>query len=256
LPELPEAETIVRTLRSSIEGRRILAAEFLTRRVSAHDPLVLAGATIVEVSRYGKQILLRLDRGCIRVKLGMTGKLLTDAASTPYTRARIQLDSGVLLFDDIRQFGSISILEAPPSELGPDPFEITAREFAERLRHRNTEVKRVLLDQSFVRGVGNIYADEALFRAAIHPRARTRALSRKRAEALHAALCTLLRLAIEHRGSSVRDYVDASGGRGGFQRLHQVYRRHGEACHVCGSAIRRTVVAQRGTHFCPACQRR
>jgi formamidopyrimidine-DNA glycosylase len=242
LPELPEAETIVRTLRSSIEGRRILAAEFLTRRVSAHDPLVLAGATIVEVSRYGKQILLRLDRGCIRVKLGMTGKLLTDAASTPYTRARIQLDSGVLLFDDIRQFGSISILEAPPSELGPDPFEITAREFA--------------VDQSFVRGVGNIYADEALFRAAIHPRARTRALSRKRAEALHAALCTLLRLAIEHRGSSVRDYVDASGGRGGFQRLHQVYRRHGEACHVCGSAIRRTVVAQRGTHFCPACQRR
>jgi formamidopyrimidine-DNA glycosylase len=239
-----------------IEGRRILLAEFLTRRVSTSDPSVLAGATILEVSRYGKQILLRLDRGWILVKLGMTGKLLVDIAGGPYTRARIQLDHGLLLFDDIRQFGSVSILDSAPSELGPDPFEITAQDFAERLRRRNTEVKRALLDQSFERGVGNIYADEALFRAAIHPCARTRTLTKKRAQALHEALCALLRLAIEHRGSSVRDYVDASGDRGGFQRLHQVYRRHGEPCVVCGAIIRRTVVAQRGTHFCPSCQRR
>ncbi|MEZ5402594.1 MAG: bifunctional DNA-formamidopyrimidine glycosylase/DNA-(apurinic or apyrimidinic site) lyase [Bryobacteraceae bacterium] len=255
MPELPEAETIVRTLRPLAEGRAIVAVEFLAPRVSRDDPSALAGRRILAVSRYGKQILLELDRGCLLVKLGMTGKLLAGGALTPYTRAVLTLDRGVLLFDDVRQFGSLTLLPAPPAALGPDPLEITASEFAARLRGRDTQVKRALLDQKFLRGVGNIYCDEALFRAGIHPKARTRRLSRARAEALHDALAALLRLAIEYRGSSVSDYVDAAGERGGFQQLHQVYGKEGESCVRCGAPVRRIVFAQRGTHYCPKCQK-
>ncbi|MEZ5357156.1 MAG: bifunctional DNA-formamidopyrimidine glycosylase/DNA-(apurinic or apyrimidinic site) lyase [Bryobacteraceae bacterium] len=255
MPELPEAETIVRTLRPKLEGRRIMAVEFAAARVSRDDPAALAGRAIVSVERYGKQILIGLDRGWILVKLGMTGKLLAGGEAGAYTRAVFTLDSGSLAFDDVRQFGSIAILDAPPDRLGPDPLEIDARAFADRLKARDTEVKRALLDQSFTRGVGNIYCDEALFRAGIHPRARTRRVSRARAENLHRELTALLRLAIDHRGSSVSDYVDASGARGGFQEMHRVYQKKGQPCPRCGSPIRRIVVAQRGTHYCARCQR-
>lgn len=256
MPELPEAETIVRTLRPHLEGRAISAAEFRTRRVSKQSAADLFGRTIVAVQRYGKQPLLALDRGWVRVKLGMTGALLVGRDPGPYTRAVIQAGSTTLLFDDIRQFGSIELLESPPDDLGPDPLEIADAEFAQRLRERDTEIKRALLDQSFVRGLGNIYADEALFRAGIHPKARTRRLPLARALRLHAETAELLALAIEHRGSSISDYVDAAGERGGFQRLHRVYGKEGEPCPQCGTPIRRIVAAQRGTHFCPSCQRR
>jgi formamidopyrimidine-DNA glycosylase len=113
-----------------------------------------------------------------------------------------------------------------------------------------------LLDQKFVRGLGNIYADEALFRAGIHPLARTRTLRKARAEALHAVIVELLEEAIAHRGSSISDYVDAEGAPGAFQLRHQVYGRQGEACVRCGNGIERIVVSQRGTHICPRCQRR
>ncbi len=256
MPELPEAETIVRTLRPHLQGRRILSAEFLARRVSRSDASSLAGRSIQSVDRYGKQILIALDRGWILVKLGMTGKLLLNAETGPYTRAVFALDAGALLFDDIRQFGSVAILAAPPQSLGPDPLEIDAGTFAALLKARDSEVKRLLLDQSFTRGVGNIYCDEALFRAKVHPQTRTRHLSRPRAEALHRELAALLRLAIEYNGSSVSDYVDATGAPGGFQHLHQVYRKQNQPCVRCGAPIRRIVVAQRGTHYCPACQQK
>ena len=153
MPELPEAETIVRSLRKHVEGRRIRAAEFLARRVSTSDPSLLSDRTITAVSRYGKQVLLHLDQGCLLVKLGMTGALLWNTEPTPYARAIFTFDHGRMLFDDVRQFGSITLLDAPPSSLGPDPLEMDAAEFAERLRKRDTEVKRLLLDQSFVRGI-------------------------------------------------------------------------------------------------------
>ncbi|MBM3740691.1 MAG: bifunctional DNA-formamidopyrimidine glycosylase/DNA-(apurinic or apyrimidinic site) lyase [Acidobacteria bacterium] len=256
MPELPEAETIVRSLRGHLEGARITRVEFRSARVSKSDPARLAGTTVAGVNRYGKQILWELDRGWVLVKLGMTGALLWNSEPGPYTRALVELTNGHVCFDDIRQFGSLSVMATPPNTLGPDPLEITSAAFAQRLRQRDTEVKKLLLDQKFVRGIGNIYADEALFRAGIHPKARTRQISAARARGLHLAAAELLRTAIEHRGSSISDYVDAGGERGSFQSLHLVYGKEGESCRTCGSAIRRIVVGQRGTHFCPRCQKR
>lgn len=256
MPELPEAETIVRSLRPHVVGGRIVAAEFRAQRVSRDDPARLAGRRVKSLCRYGKQILFDLEGRYLLVKLGMTGSLLWDSDLTPYTRALVEFENGRLCYDDIRQFGSFHILDEPPSSYGPDPFEISSSDFAARLRSRDTEIKKLLLDQSFVRGVGNIYADEALFRAGIHPRARTRRIRADRAEALHAVTVELLESAIAHRGSSISDYVDASGAKGNFQQLHQVYGRQGEPCTRCGEPVMKIVVGQRGTHFCPRCQRR
>lgn len=258
MPELPEAETIVRGLRLYIEGRLIASAAFFARRVSPDAAELLAGQRIVAVRRYGKQVLLSLESGdSLLIKLGMTGALLWNGERGPYTRARLDFEGGgTLLFDDIRQFGSLRLVREPPRGLGPDPFEITAEDFGARLRSRDTEVKRALLDQSLVRGLGNIYTDEALFRAGIHPRARTRRLSLARAQRLHAEIIGLLEEAIELGGSSISDYVDAEGRRGTFQTRHQVYGKAGQPCPRCGGRIERIVVAQRGTHFCPRCQRK
>jgi formamidopyrimidine-DNA glycosylase len=255
MPELPEAETIVRSLRPHIDGARILRAEFRSARVSKDEPERLAGRRVERTDRYGKRVLLRLDQGCLLVKLGMTGSLLWNSRPGPYTRAVIEFEHGRVCFDDMRQFGAMVLLDSPPDGLGPDPLEVRAEEFVARLRARDTQVKRLLLDQSFLRGVGNIYADEALHRAGIRPTARTRRLSARRASVLRDELAALLRLAIEHRGSSVSDYVDAAGDKGGFQDLHRVYGREGEPCRACGTPIRRIVLAQRSAHFCPRCQR-
>lgn len=256
MPELPEAETIVRTLRPHVEGRRIIAAEFRAKRVSKDDPALLAGRRVQSLGRYGKQILFDLDGRYLLVKLGMTGSLLWGSEPTPYTRAFVEFEHGHLCYDDIRQFGSFHILNEPPSAYGPDPFEISAPEFARRLRSRNTQIKKILLDQGFLRGVGNIYADEALFRAGIDPRARTSRIRPDRAAALLAVTVELLETAIAHGGSSISDYVDASGEKGSFQQLHQVYGREGQPCTRCGTPVRKIVAGQRGTHFCPRCQRR
>ena len=209
------------------------------------------------MGRHGKQLLLELDRGYLHVKLGMTGALLVNGVATDYTRAILEFEDGShLLYEDIRQFGSLSLLAVPPSGLGPDPLELTAAGFAAGLRQKRGRMKALLLNQAFLRGLGNIYVDEALFRAGLHPLARAERLTRERAEQLHACIVELLEEAIAHRGSSISDYVDASGERGSFQKLHRVYGREGQACVTCGGPIQRVVVAQRGTHFCPHCQRK
>jgi formamidopyrimidine-DNA glycosylase len=159
-----------------------------------------------------------------------------------------------LVYDDIRQFGRMNWSEREPA-LGPDPLSISAREFRERLATHRRQVKPLLLDQGFLAGLGNIYVDEALFVARVHPRAMAHRLSRERALALHKAIQDVLRAAIAHGGSSISDYVDLDGRRGGFQELHQVYGRAGECCPRCKALLKRIVVAQRGTHICPRCQR-
>jgi formamidopyrimidine-DNA glycosylase len=194
------------------------------------------------------------DAGLLTIHLGMTGKLLLDARPGPHTRAELTFDDGNLLYDDIRMFGRVE-WNAPEPALGPDPLALTEEEFLVLLRERRGQIKPLLLNQSFVRGMGNIYADEALFRAGIRPRTKVEKISRSRARALYRAMVDVLRLAIEHRGSSISDYVDGDGQRGGFQLLHCVYGKEGEPCVVCGSPIKRIVVAQRGTHYCPRCQR-
>jgi formamidopyrimidine-DNA glycosylase len=162
------------------------------------------------------------------------------------------------VYDDPRQFGRIEFGESLPARvavLGPEPLGVTVEEFLARLRGRKARIKPLLLNQRFLRGLGNIYADEALFRAGIHPRAIASRLSRRRAAELHQVIRELLELAIAHGGSSISDYVDAEGRKGSFQMLHQVYAREGKPCIVCSAPIRRILVAQRGTHYCPRCQR-
>jgi len=258
VPELPEVETIARDLAPRLAGRTITAVSVVAGLVVKTPIDEAAGQRIVEVRRHGKYLLFQCERGVLTIHLGMTGKLLVNGARTPYTRVIFTLDDGELLYDDIRQFGRLHWSSAVSERLellGPEPLSITAGELIERMKARRGRVKALLLNQSFLRGLGNIYVDESLFRAGVHPRAVAARLSRARIAMLHAAIQQVLTTAIEHRGSSISDYVDASGLRGGFQQLHQVYGKEGEPCAVCGAAIRRIVVGQRGTHFCPKCQR-
>jgi len=262
MPELPEVETVVRTLRPLIVGRRILNAEFRQLRVLRGSPNetseALAGRKVTGIDRYGKFIAIRLDRGYLVVHLGMTGKLLVNAAPTKWTHAVFTLDKGVMHFDDQRQFGRLEYgIELPErvGALGPEPLEVSLADFTKAVKERRSPVKAVLLNQAVVRGVGNIYADEALFRAGVRPLRAAASLSPLRVRRIYDAMREVLAEAIESRGSSVSNYVDADGRKGSFQLAHRVYQRTGKPCVNCGTAIQRILVAQRGTHFCAKCQK-
>jgi len=252
MPELPEVETIVRELAPRIIGRRIVSVEVLQPRITRHSTeditRVLPGRRIENVRRHGKFILIDLDEGALTIHLGMTGQLLFDTSPTPYTRVMFTLDDTLLLYDDTRMFGAIEFGSARVAKLGPDALTELAPEKLKRKAH----IKAVLLNQSVFSGIGNIYADEALFRAGIKPTARN--ISRPRAKRLIQVIDEVLREAIDSRGSSVSDYVDTEGRRGSFQNRHRVYARENQPCVTCGTLIRKTVVAGRGTHYCPKCQ--
>ncbi len=262
VPELPEVETVVRSITPHILNRKIERAELSSHRVTrggfTKTAASLAGRTIRDVRRHGKQIWIHLDRGLLYIHLGMTGKLLWNAEPGKYTRAILTLDRGTLLYDDVRQFGRVEFFDRVPELLdraGPDALSLGFEEFYARLRHRAGSIKPLLLNQAFLSGVGNIYADELLFAARVHPRTPAARISKQRARTLHRRLLEVLRLAIEHRGSSISNYVDAAGQPGAFQQLHNVYGREGQPCPRCGAPIRRIVLGQRGTHYCPRCQR-
>jgi len=251
---------VVRSLAPHLVGRTIVSARFTSKHVTPGDRAELArqvtGRRIESIRRRGKFIDVTLDAGHLVMHLGMTGKLLTSGVEGKHTYGVFTLDDGVLLYDDPRQFGSIEWGDARVRRLGPEPLEILLEEFTAALRARKTRVKALLLNQSFLAGIGNIYADEMLFAAGIHPLVKAFKLSAARAGQLHRAMLETLSLAIEHRGSSISDYVDADGKRGDFQALHRVYGRDGQPCLTCGTAIKKAVVASRGTHYCPACQKR
>ena len=264
MPELPEVEIIVRGLAPRLRGRRIERVEATRSRVAAPGVAEAAGYRIEGLRRWGKYIDADLEREGSRahlvVHLGMTGQLVWNGEPGKHTRVVIGLDGGdELLYNDIRQFGHVRFaprLPARLAELGPEPLEITAPDFARRWRARRAMAKALLLDQTFLRGLGNIYADEALFRARIHPRAIAARLKPQRAAALHRAIQRVLREAIRRGGSSIANYISSDGLPGEFQQRHRVYGRTGLPCRVCGTLIRRLVIASRGTHFCPKCQRR
>ena len=268
MPELPEVETVRRTLAPIVEGRTIAAVTFAWPRTCAGDPRAteerLAGQRIERLERYGKYLLFRLrkdDRGSLLVvHLRMTGNLLVNGAPGAFTRASMFLDDGTaVVFQDVRKFGRWQWCERLPvrlAALGPEPLEIGRDQFFTRLRSHRARLKALLLDQKFLRGLGNIYADEALFRARLHPLRRADSIGPRKAHDLHGAIQAVLRRAIAAGGASIRDYRDSFGAQGDFQRQIRIYGRQGQPCVTCGTRVRRVLVAQRSTHFCPRCQRR
>lgn len=274
MPELPEVETVVRGLRGTLPGCRIMSVR-LGKTDFIDDPAALErelpGKKITAIRRFGKFLLFDLEstnRGhetsLLLVHLGMTGRLVIsspDAPVAPHTHVFFALDDGrELRYTDVRRFGRMAYLansahEVALGKLGLEPLEASEKQFAEKLRHRRARIKSALLDQHMLRGIGNIYADESLWLAKIHPTRLAASLSAKEVHALFRAIQGVLKEAIRLRGSSVSDYVDADGQRGLFQQRHRVYQRHGEKCSRCGTTIERAIVAGRSSHFCPRCQR-
>lgn len=269
MPELPEVETIANGVDRRIRGETIVSAWFSSHREPFKTPpdemaSSLAGQKIAGVRRVGKHIVMDLEgkRGEQKqwlVHLGMTGKLLVTATDAPierHTHAVLGLASArELRFVDARRFGRLALLEAPFTGPGREPLTISKADFAALFRGRKLSIKAALLNQRLLHGVGNIYADESLFRAGIRPARVAGRLSREQLDRLHGSLRSVLKAAIRAGGSSVSDYVDADGVAGFFQVQHKVYMRTGEPCLRCGTPIRRTLLAGRGTHYCPRCQR-
>ena len=273
MPELPEVETIRRDLLTCVVGRTVMQAwvsENAPRLVQLIPPEEfcrgLVGRRIGDIRRRGKYLLFDLDGGLTwAVHLRMTGRLLHResgcAADDPHLRATFRLDDGAwLCFVDQRKFGMMWLVDDESlvtSRLGPEPlgegFDHAA--FRRLLKRRSAPVKSVLLDQAALAGIGNIYADEALFAAGISPRRSAGSLSKQAVERLHAAIVDVLQEALGDRGSSFRDYVDGRGNEGAHQLKVKVFRRTDQPCLVCGRAIRRIKVGGRSTHFCPNCQR-
>jgi formamidopyrimidine-DNA glycosylase len=292
MPELPEVETIARGVHERVSGDRIVHAWFGGHREPfktspARQAKGLEGRVLLAVHRTGKHIVCELGSEAGKptqelrrggrnaqpesampdaqwiVHLGMTGRLLVttpDAPVAAHTHARLSLASGrELRFVDPRRFGRLEFRALGDNTgftaSGAEPLTIQPGEFAALFRGRSLSIKAALLNQSLLTGVGNIYADESLFHAGIRPRRRAGRLTRAELERLRLSLNQVLEHAIKLGGSSVSDYVDADGVRGFFQLEHCVYLRTGEPCRRCQAPIRRILLAGRGTHFCPNCQR-
>lgn len=284
MPELPEVETVRRQLAEALPGRTVVdVAVSLPRTLQNATPEELrafvVGRAFADVGRRGKYLLLSLhdgrangaatagDHRQLVVHLRMTGRLTVIEAAAPlppHTRVVFSLDDGrQLRFADVRTFGTIHLVgrgkQGPRGlqELGPEPLDdgFTPEALAAAVRSRRAPVKTVLLDQRRVAGLGNIYVDEALHMAGIHPQRPALQLTGDELARLHAAVRAVLREAVEQGGTTIRDYVDGNGVPGGFQRRLRVYGRAGEACPCCGGPIERLRVAGRGTHVCPRCQR-
>jgi formamidopyrimidine-DNA glycosylase len=288
MPELPEVETIARGLDKRVAGD-IIESVWLGEKPEplksspAEISAVLEHSRIAKVRRVGKHIVFDLERSGARVSksarggalvseqaqwivhLGMTGQLLVGPPEAPllkHTHAVLRLQSGrELRFVDFRRFGRLSVV-LPSSEQpggfgapGSEPLDIKVDDFIPLFRHRKTPIKSALLNQKLLSGVGNIYADESLFRAKVRPRRRAASLTRSELEKLYKGLRQVLHEAIKAGGSSVSDYVDADGREGFFQLKHRVYGREGKPCLVCGTPIKRVIIAGRSSHYCPHCQK-
>ena len=270
MPELPEVETIRRALAYGgreglpILGRRVLNTHLLWERTLVEPSPVefqarLTGQTFQDVGRRGKFLLLHLPQDTLLIHLRMSGDLIVEPQTAPpaaHHRLMLDLEGGLrLAFNDPRKFGRIWLVADPVSvlgDLGPEPLdgEFTSRELYERLQAHRLQLKPLLLDQSFIAGLGNIYTDEALHLAKIHPLTISNALDTTQAERLWSSIRQVLQEGIDRQGASI-DWVYRGGD---FQNYFRVYQRTGEPCPQCGTPIQRLVLGQRGTHFCPHCQ--
>jgi formamidopyrimidine-DNA glycosylase len=292
MPELPEVETIARGLHKRVAGDRIESVWLGSKPQTMKSPPAQIAATlektrIAQVRRMGKQIVFDLERNSVGralsagktpsprskrresalslrpqwiVHLGMTGRLVVsdpNAELEKHTHAVVKLKSGrELRFVDPRRFGRLSVARKGDFDAGGvEPLEVEKQRFIELFRGRKTPIKSALLNQNLLRGVGNIYADEALFRAGIRPRRRAAMLSREDLGRLYNSIREVLQEAITAGGSSISDYVDADGDEGLFQLQHRVYGREGENCLTCKTPIKRIVISGRSSHYCPRCQR-
>lgn len=271
MPELPEVETVARDLRPLLVGRTLVglrrSRKALRRSWSRAWEAKLVGRRVEAVDRRGKWLLVGLDSGALLiVHLGMTGRFTVVAPGVPaedHTHVVFPLDNAhELRFRDARRFGSVTYFADRPAweasltgTLGPEPWDLEPELWRAALKGTRRAVKAVLLDQTVVAGVGNIYADESCFAARIDPRRRADSLRPAEAERLLLAVRLVLTRAIESRGSSIRDYVGGSGQRGEYQDEFAVYGRRGEPCPNCGKAIRSVRLAGRSTHYCPRCQK-
>ena len=286
MPELPEVETVANGVHERVHGQRIESVWTSGKPQTFKSPeseieAVLKGARIERVRRVGKTIVMTvvrktlaphlsddgavtemghpesLDRAEFLIHLGMTGRLLVSAAAVPlppHTHAVLSLSGGnEIRFVDARRFGRLSVTASYDGP-GSEPLTIGEDEFVALFRGRKLAIKAALLNQSLLHGVGNIYADESLFRAGIRPRRQAGRLTRAELLKLRECLVDVLKHAIKLGGSSVSDYVDADGVRGFFQLEHKVYGRAGENCHDCGAALKKIIVGGRTTIYCPGCQ--
>ena len=271
MPELPEVETVRRQLQPLIAGRNIVgfrvlpgAERLLRGRSGSEIDSQLRGSVFTTVQRRGKYLGLNLDSGqVVVVHLRMTGSLRFRPRGhddEPFTRAVFVLDHGdQLRFVDVRKFGTIDLVERMQEalpELGPEPLsdDFTIDALWHALRGRQQPIKAALLDQRNIAGIGNIYADEALFLSHLNPEAPAGSLRPAERRALHAAIQQTLQDGVAHGGASFRDYTDVDGAEGEQQYFVRVFRRTDEPCDDCGATIRRIVVGGRATHFCPKCQ--
>ncbi|MEM6674700.1 MAG: bifunctional DNA-formamidopyrimidine glycosylase/DNA-(apurinic or apyrimidinic site) lyase [Planctomycetota bacterium] len=278
MPELPEVETTARLVRPGVEGRHVRDARVLWERtLGGGSPGAfrdaIAGATIAHVGRRAKWVVMDLERdgsavGSLLCHLRMSGRLVVDPDGTPdppFLRVELTLEDdggarSLLRFLDVRKFGRfryVADAEAALADLGPEPLgeSFTADWFARELRRRRRSLKPLLLDQTFLAGLGNIYVDESLFLAGLHPLRRSDRVPRDRANALHAAIQETLRAAIEREGSSFDTFYRTPEGQpGSYQDLFRVYGRDGRPCVACGRPVKKLVVGQRGTHICTRCQ--
>ena len=275
MPELPEAETIVRGLRPRLAGRTIRGATVVRPDILRVPPddftEAVRGRTFRSVERRGKNVISLLSGAhVLAVNLGMTGRLLhfrtppgpEDASAHPAVRFSLD-DGSLLVFDDVRRFGTVECLTAGTwtersSRMGPEPLDgrFTAKRLHQALSTSRTPVRNWLLDQRRIAGVGNIYANEALYHAGIHPRRPARDVDPDEAAQLHRALRRVLRNAIRAGGTTLRDYRTADGQRGRYGTALWVYGRDGAECRRCGSTMERTVFGNRSAFFCPECQPR
>ena len=272
MPELPEVETIARTLAPAVRGRVVARVELLHRpllRTGGRKVLdALRGRRVLGVRRRGKMLIIEFEGGRTLVfHLKMTGQFLFAGRGVPrdkHTRLAFKFEDGKneLRFRDVRKFGFLLCLEGDPeascdelSCLGPEPLEVGPEEFAAILKPRKGRIKSLLLDQTKIAGIGNIYADEMLFDARIYPEAPASSLGKQAVGRLYESMRKILTLAIAEKGSTLQDYRDAEGKAGSFQFFHKVYGREGEPCVACGTPVRMRRIGGRSSHFCPMCQR-